>query len=76
VYRAIQESAAEYTRNVNALMAEFVERTNCLRKEQYELPGTGTVAADGRVGQRPARQRSGVLQRAYPIQGGRDGLGR
>jgi|GEM_PF-1443202 hypothetical protein len=69
VYRAIQESAAEYTRNVNALMAEFVERTT-VAKEQYELPGTGTLQPMDEWGNALPVTEAGYYNVAYPIQGG------
>lgn len=69
VYRAIQESAAEYSRNVNALLAEFAERTT-VAKEQYELPGTGTLQPMDEWGNALPVREAGYYNVAYPIQGG------
>jgi hypothetical protein len=74
IYDAIRESAAEHTRQMNALLAGFVERTTD-HKLRYALPGTGTLQPLDEYGNpRPVRP-SGHYDVAFPIQGGGDAWG-
>jgi hypothetical protein len=69
VYDAIAESAAEYTRQVNGIMAAMVERTT-IAQEQIELAGDGTLQPLDEFGNPIPVAPSGSYQVAYPIQGG------
>lgn len=69
VYEAVQESAAEYNRVTNGLLAEFVERTS-IAQEQIELPGDGTLQPLDENGNPMPVLPSGSYKVAYPIQGG------
>lgn len=69
VYDAVAESAAEYSRVVNALLeAEWIERT-VDAQEQIELPGSGTLQPLDEFGNPLPVQPSGSYQVAYPIYG-------
>lgn len=69
VYTAIQESAAEWTRVMNEMLSEFAERTT-IAKEQFELPGSGTLQPLDEDGNPLPVLPSGSYNVAYPIQGG------
>lgn len=69
IFTAIQESAREHSRQINALMASFVERTT-MAQEQYELAGGGTLQPLDEWGNPIPMKPSGSYQVAYPIQGG------
>lgn len=69
VYTAVRESAAEYTRQVNGIMATLVERTT-VAQEQIELAGDGTLQPLDEYGNPIPVQPGGSYQVAYPIQGG------
>ena len=69
IWEAIQESAAEHTRQLNGLLASFVERTTGY-SDRFMLPGSGTLQAlDENGNPRPVRP-SGYYDIAYPIQAG------
>jgi hypothetical protein len=69
VFDAVKASAAEYTRVLNKLLAEF-----CLRSTdaqiQYELPGSGTLQPLDDAGNPKPVQPSGSYKVGFPIQGG------
>lgn len=69
IYTAIQESAAEYSRVLNALAADWYERTT-IAQVQFELPGTGTLQPLDADGNPLPVLPSGNYQVAFPIQGG------
>jgi hypothetical protein len=69
IYKAVQESAAEYNRVVNGLMSEFAERT-LVAQEQIELPGDGSLQPLDENGNPMPVMPSGSYKVAYPIQGG------
>ena len=74
IWTAIQESAAEHTRQLNGLLASFVQRKTD-HKERFMLPGSGTLQSlDENGNPRPVRP-SGYFDVAYPIQGGGDAWG-
>lgn len=68
VYDAVQQSAAEYTRIVNALLAEFAERT-IDAQIQVELPGDGSLQPLDADGNPLPVVPSGNYTVAFPIQG-------
>ena len=68
VYDAVQQSAAEYTRVVNALLAEFAERT-IDAQIQVELPGDGSLQPLDADGNPLPVAPSGKYTVAFPIQG-------
>lgn len=74
IYTAVQESAAEHSRVINALMSSVVMRTT-VAQEQYELPGGGTLQPLDENGEPLPVKPSGSYQVAYPIQGGGTGYG-
>jgi hypothetical protein len=74
VYEAIAESAAEHTRQLNALLAGFVERTDA-HLIKYNLPGSGTLQPLDEYGNPRTSRPSGSYQVAFPIQGGGDAWG-
>ena len=69
VFTAIQESADEHNRVVNALMASLVEQTT-VPQEQFELPAGGTLQPLDEWGNPLPVKHSGSYQVGYPIQGG------
>ena len=69
IYDAIRESAAEHTRQINGLMASFVERTTG-HKERFYLPGAGTLQPLDEWGNPLVVREAGYYDVAYPIQGG------
>lgn len=69
IYTAIQQSAAEHTRQVNALLSLFCAKTTTAL-EQRELPGSGTLQPLDASGNPVPVKPSGSYQVAYPIQGG------
>lgn len=68
VWRAIAESAAEHSRNINGLMAAMVERT-AVAKERFMLPGSGTLQPIDQWGNPLPVREAGYYDVAYPIQG-------
>lgn len=66
---AITQSAAEYTRAVNALMAALVARTVTVQ-EQYRLPGTGTLQPLDEFGIPLTVREGGHYTIAFPLEGG------
>lgn len=69
IVEAIEMSTAEYERQLNALMASFVE-VGDLHKERYRQPGSGTLQPLDEDGNpKPVRLR-GYYDVAFPIQGG------
>jgi hypothetical protein len=74
IYTAIEESAMEHTRQINALMSSFVERTT-MAKEQIELAGGGTLQPLDEWGNPKPTKPSGSYNVGYPIQGGGDAWG-
>lgn len=68
IWDAIDESAAEYNRVLNELMAAMVEPTTTAQ-EQFELPGGGTLQPLDADGNPMPVKVSGSYQVAYPIQG-------
>ncbi len=69
VYRAVQDSANEHTRQINALLDSMVLRTT-LHKVRYKLPGSGTLQPlDDNGNPIPVRE-EGYYDVAFPIQGG------
>lgn len=69
ISQAIQESASEYTRGVNALIASVVDRVTNYT-ERYKLPGTGTLQPLDENGNPLPVAEAGYYDVAYPIQGG------
>lgn len=69
VYDAIRLSAAEYTRQINGLMASFVDKT-AEHKERFYLPGSGTLQPLDEYGNPKVVRQAGYYDVAYPIQGG------
>lgn len=69
IFTAIQESAAEHNRIINALMSSMVEATT-VPQEQFELPAGGTLQPLDEWGVPIPVKHSGSYQVAYPIQGG------
>lgn len=69
VYTAVQESAAEHTRMVNALMASLVMPTEKYM-ERFALPGAGTLQPLDENGNPLPIAEGGYYDVAYPIQGG------
>jgi len=69
VYDAIREATAEYTRQMNGIMASMVMRTT-VAQEQIELAGDGTLQPLDEFGNPLPVRPSGYYQVAYPIQGG------
>ena len=69
VYTAVQQSAAEYTRVVNATLSEFAERT-IDAQVQIELPGDGSLQPLDADGNPLPVSPSGKYTVAFPIQGG------
>jgi len=69
IWDAIEASTQEHTRQLNALLASFVERTT-LYKERFMLPGSGTLQALDENGNPRPVSPSGYYDVAYPIQGG------
>lgn len=68
IWDAIDESAAEYNRTIEELMAAMVEKTT-VAKEQFELPGGGTLQPLDADGNPLPVKPSGSYNVAYPIQG-------
>ena len=68
VYDAVQQSAAEYNRVVNALLAEMAERT-IDAQIQMELPGDGSLQPLDADGNPLPVAPSGSYTVAFPIQG-------
>ena len=68
VYDAVNASAAEYTRVVNALLSEFAERT-IDAQIQFELPGDGSLQPLDADGNPLPVLPSGSYTVAFPIQG-------
>lgn len=69
IYDAINQSAAEHTRNINEMLASLVARTT-FHQERFKLPGTGTLQPLDEWGNpRPVKE-EGYYDVAYPIQGG------
>ncbi len=69
VFDAVQASAAEYSRIVSALLAEFAVRTT-IAQTQYELPGDGSLQPLDADGNPLPVAPSGNYTVAFPIQGG------
>jgi len=69
IYTAVQQSAAEYTRQANGIMSTLVERTT-VAQEQIELAGDGTLQPLDEYGNPVPVQPGSYYQVAYPIQGG------
>lgn len=69
VYDAVRSHVEEYTRVINAMMAEIAERTT-IAQEDFELPGDGTLQPLDEDGNPLPVLPSGNYQVAYPIQGG------
>jgi hypothetical protein len=69
VMDAIQESVGEYTRQLNALLASFVERTTD-HKIRFSLAGDGTLQPLDEHGNPIPVRPSGYYDVAFPIQGG------
>lgn len=69
VYDAVNESAIEYTRVLDALMSDWVELTT-VAQEQFELSGSGTLQPLDAQGNPLPVLPSGSYQVAFPIQGG------
>lgn len=69
VFTALEESAAEHTRVINAMTAGFATRTT-VAQEQYELPGAATLQPMDESGVPKPIVTGGSYQVAYPIQGG------
>lgn len=74
IYTAINESLAEYTAILDAMMGAWVERTNAALM-QFELPGSGTLQPLDEWGNPLPVQPSGSYQVAFPIQGGGTAFG-
>lgn len=68
VYDAIVQSAAEYTRVLNNLLADWVDPVTAAQ-EQFELPGSGTLQPLDADGNPLPVLPSGSYQVAFPIQG-------
>ncbi len=68
VWTAIKESADEHTRQVDALMSTFVEKTT-VAKQQIELAGAGTLQPIDEFGIPRVVKPSGSYAVAFPIQG-------
>jgi hypothetical protein len=69
IIEAIEQSTAEYERQLEAMMASFVEMGD-LHKERYRQPGSGTLQPlDENGNPKPVRLR-GYYDVAFPIQGG------
>lgn len=69
IWTAVQESAAEHTRQINALMGSMVERT-VAAQEQYELPVSGVLQPLDEWGRPRPVKPQGSYQVGYPIRGG------
>jgi len=69
IWDAIMQSAAEHTRQVNELMASFVERTT-EAKQRFQQPGAGTLQPIDEWGVPQPVREEGYYDVAYPIQGG------
>ncbi len=74
VYNAITESAAEHTRQLNALMASFVAQTTD-HKIKFTLAGSGTLQPLDEYGNPLPVQPSGSFDVSFPLQGGGDAWG-
>jgi len=68
IWRAIYESAAEHTRNINGLMSSMVQRSTTA-KERFMLPGSGTLQPIDQWGNPQPVREAGYYDVAYPIQG-------
>lgn len=68
IFKAVVESAAEYSRVANAIVADWAEPTETAQ-EEIELPGDGTLQPLDEHGNPLPVQGSGYYQVAYPIQG-------
>lgn len=66
IWQAIQESAAEYNREINALLASWAERTTKY-SERYYLPGSGTLQALDEHGHPLPITEGGYVDVGYPI---------
>lgn len=69
VYTAIQETAAEYNRVVDAMFSGWVGQTD-MALMQIELPGDSTLQPIDEWGNPLPVQPSGNYQMGFPIQGG------
>jgi hypothetical protein len=69
IMRAVEESAAEYSRVMNAIVADWAEATE-VAKENVQLPGDGTLQPLDEHGNPLPVQPSGSYDTAYPIVGG------
>lgn len=74
VMDAVNLSAAEHTRLVNALMSALVEKTT-IAQEEFEMVATGTLQPLDELGIPRPTDVFGSYQVAYPIQGGGDAWG-
>ena len=74
VYDAIVESAMEHTRQLNALMASFVQQMT-EHQIKFLLPGAGTLQPLDEYGNPRVTRPSGSYNVAFPIQGGGDAWG-
>ncbi|MBA2702698.1 MAG: hypothetical protein H0U60_02485 [Blastocatellia bacterium] len=70
VYDAVALTAAEYTRVMDALLAEWVAPVTNTPQIQYELPGTGTLQPLDSEGNPMPVLPSGSYTVGFPIQGG------
>jgi hypothetical protein len=69
IMQAIQDTVAEYNRNINALMAAWVERTTAFQ-ERYLIPGSGTLQPVDEAGHPLPITEAGHVDVGYPIQHG------
>ncbi len=68
IWEAIRESAAEYSRGVNALLASFARRTTDFQI-QFNLPGVGTLQPLDEHGNPLPVRELGHYTVGFPIQG-------
>ena len=71
VYSAIQQTAAEHTRSVNAILSSFVQRTTSAQQRFY-LPGSDELQPldRGGFGNPVPVRNAGSYDIAFPIRGG------
>ncbi len=74
ITRAIEQSAAMHTQQVNALLADFVERVT-EHQINFKQPGTGTLQPLDDKGIPMPVQEGGQYSVAFPIQGGGTAFG-
>lgn len=68
IWRAVQDSAAEHSRQMDALLASVVERTTAYKERAY-LPGDATLQPLDEYGNPKPVRPSGYYDVAYPIHG-------